>query len=58
MANLQPIEERLDKLEVAFLMLLNSLRATKTLGEDTLIMEVPSSTLDILEKMIVTRINK
>lgn len=56
MNNIQAVNRRIDKLEIAFVLLLNCLRATKKVEEDFVILKIPEKTLDSLEKMILARI--
>ena len=57
MSRIKAAEERLDKLEIALLMLLNSLRDTQTIGDISVLKEIPGSMLDIIEKIIVNRVS-
>ena len=51
------LTQRLDRQEVAFLFLLNSLRNSKKIGEDTFILEIPGELLNNMEKMILSRLD-
>jgi hypothetical protein len=57
MSRIKAAEERLDKLEIALLMLLNSLRDTQTIEDISVLKEIPGSMLDIIEKIIVNRVS-
>jgi len=57
MSRIKAAEERLDKLEIALLMLLNSLRDTQTIEATSVLKEIPGSMLDIIEKIIVNRVS-
>lgn len=58
MGKMQFVEQRLDKLEIALVMLLNALRGSKKLGDDAFIVQLPGDLLNYLETIILSRPQK
>ena len=57
--SLESLSERIDALEVSFLLLLNSLRNVKQIDtseeKSVLIQQIPESTLEIIESILSTK---